>query len=119
NSESFLSASDQEVFAPSRVPALPVTKQLMVLGGLLTFMLVAGGTSLYLSKEDNHEAEPEQISPRLVSDIETDNETEITFADVELAAMSAIVIDVTNNDILFAKEPGLDWPLANITKLMT
>jgi len=44
--------------------------------------------------------------------------TKIAFSVPDIEAKSAYVLDVKTGDVLFEKEPELQWPLASLTKLM-
>jgi D-alanyl-D-alanine carboxypeptidase len=64
-------------------------------------------------------AEPTPQAPALVPDpISTDTRA-VPFPKVNIAADSAIVYDVQNDRVLYAKNPDAQLPLASITKLMT
>ena len=41
------------------------------------------------------------------------------FEDLELEAKSAVILDLSDDRIIFEKESGLEWPLASLTKLVT
>lgn len=64
-------------------------------------------------------ATPKVIISSQASPVATTSTPAISFPDVELEARAAVVYDINNRKILFAKNANAALPLASLTKLMT
>lgn len=107
----------QNSAVPASTSSMPVGRQLLVLGGLLTFIFAFG---VFLSLEEAEEFPGEQVANvNEVTNIITPAAPGTTFDEVYLEAKSAIVIDLKSGEVMYERAPDEVLPLASITKLMT
>lgn len=104
----------------SLTPKLPVFKQLAVLAVFLFGVFSVGAFSVWLGNDNrlpsDHTA---AVGDSATDSIQPTEEYKQTFAELDLLARSAIVIDVRDARVLYEKSADEIWPLASITKLMT
>lgn len=116
-------ATSDEAGILSDVPSedkrrMPVLWQLGVLSCFITGVFLMGvSPHLYaLFKGDDS---VENVNHLTNSQSESDQSTRDPYADISLAAQSAIVVDVRKGEVLYSKNPEITLPLASVTKLMT
>jgi D-alanyl-D-alanine carboxypeptidase len=99
--------------------AMPVGRQLSILGLLLVGMFSLGAFSMWSGSGDLVDGEQEasvgQVSPLG----ETDESADVDFNNISLTSEAAFVLDVRNSRVLYEREADEIKPLASITKLMT
>jgi len=99
---------------------MPVRRQLAIVALLLVGVFGFGASALWLSGEGgSSDDQTASISESVVSGGDKTDTERISFADLELSAQGAIVIDVSSGRVLYQKAPDESLPLASITKLMT
>jgi D-alanyl-D-alanine endopeptidase (penicillin-binding protein 7) len=109
-------------YTPSVAPgssAMPVGRQLSILGLLLVGMFSLGAFSMWGGGEDlpasDQEASVGQVAPL----DETDETADVNFDNITLTSEAAFVFDVRDSRVLYEREADRIKPLASITKLMT
>jgi D-alanyl-D-alanine carboxypeptidase len=97
---------------------MPVVRQLSLLALVLLAVLSASMVPSIIAKfspeHDMQTAAASEPSARESTDEHSD-----AFGDVSVRAKSALVVDTTTGDVLFAKDADEQLPIASITKLMT
>lgn len=115
---------NQEILADelTEVHKVPVSSQLTVLAVLLLALFGSGfmpKVLAFFSTEDNPPSELYEDEPDYIANIDTIEETKVSFVEISLLAQSAFVWDVANQKVLYEKNPDSKLALASITKLMT
>ncbi|MEX2340926.1 MAG: serine hydrolase, partial [Candidatus Paceibacterota bacterium] len=100
-------------------PALPVKRQLVVVGALLLGVFSLGATPFVLDKLNSRVDPNANIANS--SGVTPSNASieEEPFLNISIGARAAFVFDVREGRVMFEREADLSWPLASITKLMT
>jgi len=122
--DKFFSQTDEVAFKDRNPFRVPVKQQLAILAAIL-FLLFAGATSTFIASltttPNDANALGESWTPKTDTATATvlDNVPPLTFADTNISAESAYVLDVSTGKVLFKKNSSDVLPLASVTKLMT
>ncbi len=100
---------------------VPVTQQLLLLGGIFVLIFGSALSSRLISGIiHNNDDDPESATGYIEEEPVEEEELEIKpFAEVEILANAAYVFDVQNQRALYRKNESESLPLASVTKLMT